>query len=102
MLIQNEHNESADPADTFLDTESLAERYGIGTTKAKELVRSGVLPTSVVPGMVRIPLAALRAWELTSSLADTAADPARRSEQVTVLAPPAARTPGRPARKRAA
>ena len=48
------------PLDVFLDTEGLAERYGIGSTKAKELVRSGALPASVVPGMVRIPLAALQ------------------------------------------
>ena len=91
-----------DPADIFLGTEALAERYGIGTTKAKELVRSGNLPTTVVAGMVRIPLVALRAWELATSLADTPADPARNSETVTVLAPPAARPAGRPARRHVA
>lgn len=96
------HHTPPDPADIFLDTEALAERYGIGTTKAKELVRSGDLPTTVVAGMVRIPLVALRAWELARSLADTPADPARSSEQVTVLAPPAARPAGRPARKQVA
>jgi hypothetical protein len=56
------HDDIPDPADIFLDTEALAERYGIGTTKAKELVRSGDLPTTVVAGMVRIPLAALALW----------------------------------------
>lgn len=96
------HDNIRDPADIFLDTEALAERYGIGTTNAKELVRSGALPNSVVPGMVRIPLSALRAWELTISLTDTLADPVRSSEQVTVLAPPPARSAGRPARKRVA
>jgi hypothetical protein len=90
-----------DPSDTFLDTEALAERYGIGITKAKEVLRSGLLPKSVVPGMVRIPLAALRAWELTASLAGTSADPAlvQGSASVTVLAPPPSGTPGRPSRK---
>jgi hypothetical protein len=88
--------------DIFLDTEALAERYSIGTTKAKELVRSGVLPASVVPGMVRIPLSALRAWEVTTSLAGTAADPAQRTDSVAVLSPPPARRAGRPTTRRAA
>ena len=65
-------------------------------------MRSGALPNSVVPGMVRIPLSALRAWELATSLAGTLADPARSSEKVTVLAPPAARPAGRPARRQVA
>lgn len=88
-----------DPSDVFLDTEGIAERYRIGLTKAKELVRSPGFPASIVPGMVRIPLAALRAWEMAASLANTAADPAQTSDHVTVLAPPAARPAGRPARK---
>jgi len=88
-----------DPSDIFLDTEGLAERYGIGLTKAKEMVRSGLLPASIVPGMVRISLAALRVWEMASSLEGTPADPARSSDQITPVAPPAARSAGRPARK---
>jgi hypothetical protein len=88
-----------DPSDVFLDTEGIAERYRIGLTKAKELVRSPGFPASIVPGMVRIPLTALRTWETATSLADTAGDPARPSDHVTVLAPPAARPAGRPSRK---
>jgi hypothetical protein len=97
MLNEPQQN----PSDSFLDTEALAERYGIGTTKAKELVRSGTLPASVVPGMVRIPLAALRAWELASSLAGTVADPAlaHGDTKLTVLNAPPAGRPGRPVQK---
>lgn len=101
-MLTHDQNQPTDTADVFLDTEGLAERYCIGTTKAKELLRSGRLPASVVPGMVRIPLAALRAWELAAALAGTPADPARSSEHVTVVAPPPARSGGRPARKAAA
>lgn len=98
MLTQPEQI-TPDPSDIFVDTEGIAERYRIGLTKAKELVRSPGFPASIVPGMVRIPLAALRAWEMATSLANTAADPAQTSDHVTVLAPPAARPAGRPARK---
>lgn len=98
MLTQPEQI-TPDPSDIFLDTEDIAERYCIGLTKAKEMVKSGLLPASIVPGMVRIPLAALWAWEMATSLEGTPADPARPSEQITVVAPPAARSAGRPVRK---
>ena len=98
MLTQREQN-VPDPSDAFLDTEGIAERYGIGLTKAKEVVGFGRLPASIVPGMVRIPLAALRAWEMAASLAGKPGDPAPSSDLITVVAPPAARPGGRPARK---
>ncbi|QGG96583.1 helix-turn-helix domain-containing protein [Actinomarinicola tropica] len=98
MLTQPEQI-TPDPSDIFLDTEGLARRWGIGTTKVKEMAKDGLLPASIVPGMVRIPLAALRAWEMATSLADTAADPARPTDHITVLAPPPARPAGRAARK---
>ena len=98
MPTQREQN-TPDPSDAFLDTEGIAERYSIGLTKAKEVVRSGLLPASIVPGMVRIPLAALRAWEMAISLAGRPGDPAPPSDHVTLVAPPAARAGGRPARK---
>lgn len=101
MLTQREQN-VPDPSDAFLDTEGIAERYGIGLTKAKEVVGSGRLPASIVPGMVRIPLAALRAWEMATSLAGKPGDPAPSQDHITVVAPPAARHAGRPARKAAA
>ncbi len=88
-----------DPSDIFLDTEGIAERYRIGLTKAKEMVKSGLLPASIVPGMVRIPLAALRACEMATALEGTPADPVRSSDRITVVAPPAARSAGRPVRK---
>ena len=101
MLTQREQS-VPDPSDAFLDTEGIAERYGIGLTKAKEVVGSGRLPASIVPGMVRIPLAALRAWEMATSLAGKPGDPAPSQAHITVVAPPAARHAGRPARKAAA
>jgi hypothetical protein len=83
--------------DTFLDIEDVAARYGIGRTKAYELLRSEGFPGTVVPGMVRIPLVALRRWETARSLAGTVAEEA----PALVLAPPVATPAGRP-RKAAA
>ena len=83
--------------DRFLDVEELMSRYGIGRTKAYELLRSEGFPGTVVPGMVRIPLVALRRWETARSLAGTVAEEA----PALVLAPPVAGTAGRP-RKAAA
>lgn len=98
MPIQPEQN-TTDPSDIFLDTEAIAARYPIGLTKAKELVKSPGFPASVVPGMVRIPLVALRRWELAQSLAGTLADVAPQHENVVVVSPPPARPAGRPSRK---
>lgn len=91
-----------DPADVFLDTEGVAERYGIGITKAKELVQTPGFPASVVPGMRRYPLAALQEWERATSLAGTPADPVLQGERVTVVTPPPPGQPGRPNRRTAA
>lgn len=62
-----------DPAaGTFLDVEvDLAARYRIGHTKAHEVPAQDGFPASVVPGMWRIPLPALRRWELAFSLQPT-------------------------------
>lgn len=93
--------------DIILDIEDIAARYGIGRTKAYDLVREPGFPASVVPGMTRIPLQALRAYETARSLAGTiAAEPrtaaTRPVAPTVVLAPPPAKRPGRPSRKAAA
>lgn len=86
--------------DIILDIEDIAARYGIGRTKAYDLVREPGFPASVVPGMTRIPLQALRAYERAHSLARTvAADPKGVTTSAPtpsfVLAPPPAKRPGR-------
>jgi predicted DNA-binding transcriptional regulator AlpA len=89
--------------DMILDVEDIAARYGIGRTKAYELLRDPGFPRSVVPGMTRIPLAALRAYEKAHSLAGTVAtmSHAQAPAPMVVLSPPPARQAGRP-RKAAA
>lgn len=82
--------------DTILDVEDIAARYGIGRTKAYELLRDPGFPRSVVPGMTRIPLAALRAYEKAHSLAGTVAAQLPSSTPTVVLSTPPARTAGRP------
>lgn len=85
--------------DIILDIEDIAARYGIGRTKAYDLVREPGFPSSVVPGMTRIPLQALRAYEKARSLAGTvAAEPkAMPTPALTfVPTPPPAKRPGRP------
>ena len=93
--------------DIILDIEDIAARYGIGRTKAYDLVREPGFPASVVPGMTRIPLQALRAYERARSLAGTvAADPTGVTTSAPapsfVLAPPPAKRPGRATSKAAA
>lgn len=89
--------------DTILGVEDIAARYGIGRTKAYELLRDPGFPRSVVPGMTRIPLPALRAYEKAHSLAGTVANMshAQTPAPMVVLSPPPARQAGRP-RKAAA
>jgi hypothetical protein len=93
--------------DIILDIEDLAARYGIGRTKAYDLVREPGFPASIVTGMTRIPLQALRAYEKARSLAGTiAAEPRPAASQPTtptvILTPPPNRRPGRPSRNAAA
>jgi hypothetical protein len=83
------------PTRQILGLEELQDRYGIGKTKAFELVHSDVFPRSVVPGMHRYPLAAIEAWELATALAGTVAAPAPPAP--VIIAPPAPRSPGRKA-----
>ncbi len=88
--------------DRMLDIDDIAARYGIGRTKAYELVKSPGFPATVVPGMTRIPLQALRAYERAQSLAGTVAAGSSPDAAVTptvVLSPPPARRPGRPSTK---
>ncbi|MFP5321563.1 MAG: helix-turn-helix domain-containing protein [Acidimicrobiia bacterium] len=93
----------ADPADTFLDVEDIAARYGISRTKAYELVAEPGFPASVVTGLWRVPLGALRRFELHRSLAatdvpgaDTPAQPAGPAAVGPIPSLPPARRPGRP------
>ncbi len=79
--------------EVFLDVDALAVRYSIGRGKSYELLGAPGFPRSVVPGVYRIPLAALRAWELAHSLEATVAGPGRLA-----LAPPPPRSAGRPAK----
>jgi predicted DNA-binding transcriptional regulator AlpA len=82
--------------DTFLDIDDLMTRYGIGRTKTYDLIKEEGFPTSVVPGMVRIPLVALREYERLASLSDTVERfvGTTSSGPTVVLAPPAPRKPG--------
>jgi hypothetical protein len=84
---------AAQDTEVFLDVDALAARYGIGRGKSYELVASPGFPKSVVPGVYRIPLVALRVWELAHSLEATVADRAPLT-----LAPPPPRPAGRPAK----
>ena len=59
--------------DRILDIDDIASRYGIGRTKAYELAKSPGFPATVVPGMTRIPLQALRAYERAQLLTGTVA-----------------------------
>lgn len=90
-------------APVVLDLAGVQARYGIGKTKAIELVNSPGFPAAVVPGMHRYPLAALEAWELAHSLAGTLADPARAAAPapVIVAAPERGRPGPKPGAKRA-
>ncbi len=54
MLTQPEQTHT-NPSATFLDTEGLARRWSIGTTKVKEMAKDGLLPASIVPGMAPVP-----------------------------------------------
>ena len=87
----------------ILSLEDLQERYGIGKTKATDLVGSDEFPNSVVKGMHRYPLAALEAWEYATALAGTVAEPSAAAPPAApatvIVQPPAA---GRPGRKPAA
>lgn len=78
-----------------VDLDGIQIRYGIGKTKATELVAAEGFPNSVVPGMHRYPLTALERWEVAHALAGTIAEPSPPQGPV-VLAPPA---PGRPGRR---
>ncbi len=78
-----------------VDLDGIALRYGIGRTKASELVADASFPKSVVPGMHRYPVAALEQWEVAASLSGTAAEVLTPAAPVFVT-PPA---PGRPGRR---
>jgi hypothetical protein len=82
-----------DPADVLLDAEGIQERYACGRTKAYDIMSQSGFPGSVIPGMVRIPLVALRAWEQATALQGTVAEP--KAAEPIFLAPPAARQAGR-------
>lgn len=91
-----------DAGDAFVDVEhDLAARYRVGHTKAAEVVRQAGFPASVVPGLWRVPLPALRRWEVAFSLAPTWAAfgpglaEAAAPRAIPVVAP---RRPGRPAK----
>ena len=91
--------------DIILDIEDIASRYGIGRTKAYDLVREPGFPATVVPGMTRIPLQALRAYERARSLAGTVAGETKAVQSAAptiMLAPPPAKRPGRATSKAAA
>lgn len=92
-----------DPADVFLDAEAIAEHFEVGRTKAYELLAVEGFPASVVPGMVRIPLAAIRRWVMTTSTGTPAAPPPSTGDSPAgpdrpAPQPPPARRPGRPRR----
>jgi len=85
-----------DPADVLLDTEAIAERYGIKIDTARKLVSRPDFPGFDVSERRHLaPLAALRRWELIVALSDTIAAIEPERPSVTVLAPPAHGTPGR-------
>lgn len=93
--------------DIILDIEDIAARYGIGRTRAYDLVREPGFPATIVTGMTRIPLQALRAYDKARSLAGTiAAEPRPAAGQpmtpTVILTPPPSKRPGRPSRKAAA
>jgi len=77
--------------------EEIQAHYGIGRTKALELVNSPGFLTSVVPGMHRYPAAAVAAYDLAVALAGTPADPAKAARPAPVVINPPA--PGRPGPK---
>lgn len=83
-----------------LDLDGVADRYGIGRTKATELVCAAGFPNTVVPGMHRYPLAALEQWEIATALIGTVAEP--RPIAPMVVSPPGAGRPGRRAGSKAA
>lgn len=83
-----------DPADVFLDVADVAARYRISRTKAYELADTPGFPASVVPGMKRIPLVALRAWEAAAALAPTGLAAGGAAPAPTGPPPPG--RPGRP------
>ena len=82
-------------AKSMLDLEDLQAHYGIGKTKASDLVKDPSFLNSVVPGMHRYPAAAIEAYDLAVALAGTIADPARTAPVApVVIAPPAKAKPG--------
>jgi len=88
-----------DDADVFVDQHGIARRYRIGRTKnGGDVVTQPGFPRSVVPGMHRFPLRALRAWELATSLAGTAADLA--PDPIVLSPPPPPRPAGRPPKEK--
>ncbi|CAN5363244.1 hypothetical protein BH23ACT9_BH23ACT9_16500 [soil metagenome] len=81
------------PADVLLGIDDLQVRYRCGRTKAFNIAGEDSFPNSVTSHTILIPLIALRAWELATAVAGTVAEP----KPPTVIAPPAAKSAGRPA-----
>lgn len=97
MTHNHDGAEAPTPIHAMFDLDDLQAHYGIGKTKATELVNQPGFLTSVVPGMHRYPAAAVEAYGLAVALAGTVADPAKAVPPApVVIAPPA---PGRPGPK---
>jgi hypothetical protein len=93
----NQGAEAPTPNPSMLDLEDIQAHYGIGRTKALELVNTSEFLNSVVPGMHRYPAPAVEAYDLAVALAGTVADPATvPAPAPVVISPPA---PGRPGPK---
>ncbi len=97
--MTNTHDTNCDAFDPsatgfppILDLEDVCSYFKIGKTKALDHVACPGFPDSVVEGMHRYSLAAIRIWEVGGESTCAAAEP----KPPVLVSPPAAGKPGRP------